>query len=99
MKEYFLIKHLPELADLPKNERDRLRRENYFKGLRHWQPWAAFVVLIIWSMIVFVIIDYLRDEVFRQKHIIFSIAYGVLGFGLGYIFFWITWVKKVRLHI
>lgn len=90
---------MPELVDLPKSERDRLWQDNYLKGLKHWQPWVAFALMIIWSMIIFWVIDYLRDEVFKQKHIIFSIAYSILGFGLGYIFFWITFVKMVRLHI
>lgn len=99
MKEYFLRKYMPELVDLPKKERDRLWQDNYSKGFSHWQPWMALALMIVWCIFLFWIIDYLRDEVFKQKHIIFNIAHSILGYGLGYTFFWITLSKKVRLHI
>jgi hypothetical protein len=79
-------------------ERGRLWRNNSVRGLAHWQTWAAFVVSLIWSFLVFLSIDYLRDEVFHTDGKIYAILHG-LGFGIGFYFFMCVWIEKVRPYI
>ncbi len=62
---------------------------------------VAFIFSVIWSFSIFILIDYLRDEVFyRNDYLsVFAILNGFFGSGLGFLIFWIVWVKMVRKYL
>jgi len=45
MQLYWSLKSIPELADLPADERGRLWRAAFWRTFRHWELWVAFIVL------------------------------------------------------
>jgi len=44
MKIYWLLKSIPELAEMPKKERKAIWRRCCWKVFRHWQTWLALIV-------------------------------------------------------
>ena len=90
---------MPELSDLSKEERNKLWYDNVLKGFLHWQTWAAFFVFMAWSYFIFLLVHYLRNDVFNSNSIVFRFLYAVFGCGVGYIVFWIIFAKMVRSHI
>ncbi len=44
MKIYWLLKSIPELAEMPKKERKAIWRRCYWKVFRHWQTCLALIV-------------------------------------------------------
>ena len=47
MNVYLDLKNVPELSQLPREERRRRWRRVYPKTFRHWETWAGFLVLFV----------------------------------------------------
>ena len=47
MKSYWNLEAVPELKDLPKEERDRIFSAVVWKAFRHWQSWAALLLVVL----------------------------------------------------
>lgn len=47
MNVYWHLKNVPELSQLPPEERLRRWRRVYPKTFRHWETWAGFLVLFV----------------------------------------------------
>ena len=44
MRIYWAIDMIPELSVFPKKERGEIWRRFSFKGFRHWQTWAGYLL-------------------------------------------------------
>src|SRR5215475_3779534 len=51
MRIYWSLKSVPELSDLPSEERRRVWRAAYWKTARHWQFWAGLVGIGLFTFI------------------------------------------------
>ena len=51
MQLYSSLKSIPELADLPADERRRLWRAAFWRTLRHWQLWVALLFPVAGSYV------------------------------------------------
>jgi len=51
MRIYWSLKSIPELSDLPSEERRRVWRAAYWKTARHWQFWAGLVGIGLFTLI------------------------------------------------
>lgn len=82
MKVFFSDRSIPELADLPKEQREKIWQRCHPKGFRHWQTKVALCVYIV----VYVCGSYVA--VFAQPDEGFSwmlFAAGMLVIALGHV--------------
>jgi hypothetical protein len=93
MKTYLTLKSIPELTDLPGEERLRLWRKHALKAFRHRKTWIGFVIYAT-IMIAGCIVS-------LQMHPWIPFGYVVAGSICG-ASFWIFlqfWVSAVRMYL
>jgi hypothetical protein len=84
MTMYWTLRSIPELADLPASQRQRLWRTCYVYGFRHWQTWLGLLLCSACISIgVFASILLSRTMPPDQLFIWLSIVPGGLGGGIG----------------
>jgi len=93
------LKLIPELSDLPKEERKQLWKQCSMSGFSHWQTGFAFGISCMWAMLINALTMYLL-EMFPSlnKYLMFFLKC-IFGYGLGLYFFSMVLIAMVRPYI
>ncbi len=80
MRWYWSVTSLPELADLPADQRWQHSRRCYWSILRHWQVWAAMLVAGVFPLGGVLAGGYLLTQSLWTALLGLAIGCGVGGF-------------------